>query len=94
MLSSQTAKRSKSGSQSLPDCGIYPSDVNTFMQTQLSEAVELSWVWHQMEDCDFKAELAYDILQSLVSVYMLNMWADMAFSSVASEKESQEEDFD
>ena len=75
-----------------PDCGISPYDVQKFMQTQMSEAIELAWVWHQMEQSDFKEELGLDILQSLVSVYMLQMWADTSWG--ASDEGSQEEDDD
>ena len=75
-----------------PDCGISPYDIQKFMQNQLSEAVELAWVWHQMEQSDFKEELGLDILQSLVSVYMLQMWSDASWG--ASDEESQEVDDD
>lgn len=96
MSNSQTERSSRKPSKydPRPDCGIGPYDIQKFMQNQMSEAVELSWVWHQMEESDFKEELGSDILQSLVSVYMLQMWSDMAFNSEASDEESQEEDDD
>lgn len=77
-----------------PDHGLSESDINTFMHKMLAEAVEKSWMWKHSVDWDIKAELEIEILEMLVSCYMLSMWSDAAFSLEVEDEESLASDFD
>lgn len=72
----------------LPDSGLTEADINVFMNRILGEAVEKSWMWKHSLDWNIKAELEVEILEMLVSCYMLSMWSDAAFTSEAEDEES------
>lgn len=75
-----------------PDHGLSEHDLEVFTARLLADAVEKAWIHKHSQDDDERYELEDGILETLVSVYMLQMWMDVNLG--AEDEESQTEDFD
>lgn len=75
-----------------PDYGLTERDLELFMAKMLAECVEKAWIAHHTPLNEHREELQADIMQTLVSCYMAQMWAEAAFKKEEPIEESLEED--
>lgn len=79
-------------SKKLQDHGLSQHDIELFQSNQLSEAMELAWLWKSTPPGEIKLELEETILESLVACYALSMWTETAYSQDSSEDDPALED--